>query len=159
MISKNTRRLFLAAQLVPRWHAPPTDRPLALALVGKRLAEIGTKREQRSRAREARRAEHGVISGGEESTYIRAAVISGCEVQIAFAVRPQSFRPAALRSCARGAYSPAPRGAQGAPKKWSHRRPLQGLQAVVVVSQVNGVDMGVKCVNVGKHYAIIRLSR
>ena len=39
-------------------------------------AEIGTKRENRSRARGARRrAEHGVISGGSASTYARAAVI------------------------------------------------------------------------------------
>ena len=70
--------------------------------------------------------------------------------------RAQNSRPAAQWSCARGAYFPAPRGAQGAPKKWSYRWPLQAIRSTLLLVRCKGVDVDVRYANMGNSYSIMR---
>ena len=136
--SKNHKKLLRSILLIRAFleRAPESDR-LALALARrKRLAEIGTKRENRSRARG--RSKHGI----EQSTApSRAAAarddgssgVRGFELQVVSAARYPKFF--GLRRCglAPEAPIPAPRGAQGAPKKWSCRWPLQATSSALLL--------------------------
>ena len=139
---------------------PESDR-LALALARrKRLAEIGTKRENRSRARG-----RSAASSVEQSTApSRAAAarddgssgVRGFELQVVSAARYPKFF--GLRRCglAPEAPIPAPRGAQGAPKKWSYRWPLQATSSTLLLVRCKGVDVDVGYANIGNSYSIMR---
>ena len=117
---KLLRRALLIRALLERAGERPTCSKLARR---KRLAEIGTKRENRTRQK------HGV----EQSTApSRAAAarddgssgVRAVELQIVSSARDPKIFGLRRWSCATGAYFPAPRGAQGAPKKWPYRWPL-----------------------------------
>ena len=153
---KLLRRALLIRALLERAGERPTCSKLARR---KRLAEIGTKRENRSRARA--RQKHGV----EQSTApSRAAAarddgssgVRAVELQIVSSARDHKIF--GLRRCglAPGAYFPAPRGAQGAPKKWSYRWPLQATSSTLLLVRCKGVDMDVRYANMGNSYSIMR---
>ena len=138
--------------------APESDR-LALALARrKRLAEIGTKRENRSRARgrstASSRARRHLGRRQPEMTAARAHVLSSCKSYLLLETPNFSACGAvALWYCARGADFPAPRGA---PKKWSYRWPLQATSSTLLLVRCKGVDVDVRYANMGNSYSIMR---
>ena len=117
----------------------------------KRLAEIGTKRST---------AEHEQKHGVEQSTASSRAVSkqhvrtrSGSSCNSHLQLNPQNF---GLRRCDLAPEAPISRGAQGAPKKWSYRWPLQATSSTLLLVRCKGVDVDVGYANIGNSYSIMR---
>ena len=116
--AKTTRRLLRSTAgfaFLDRAGERATDL-LSRSRADKRLAEIGTKRST---------AEHEQKHGVEQSTASSRAVSkqhvrtrSGSSCRSHLQLNPQNF---GLRRCDLAPEAPISRGAQGAPKKWSHR--------------------------------------
>ena len=97
MIGKNTRRLFCLRSTAGSSIARAGDRPTTCSRARRRPTRGDRHEEKRSKARGARRrAEHGVISGGEILRSSRAAVISGSSCRSHLQLDPRNF---GLRRC------------------------------------------------------------
>ena len=153
--AKTTRRLLRSTAgfaFLDRAGERATDL-LSHSRADKRLAEIGTKRCT---------AEHEQKHGVEQSTassravskqHVRTRHEIWIELQIAFAAQPPKFRPAALRSCARGAYFQ--RGTRRTEEMVASMTFTRSKSGIIVVGKVQGVDMGVRYANIGNKYAIM----
>ena len=124
----------------------------------KRLAEIGTKRENRSRARGrsavSSRARRHLGRRQPEMTAARAYVLSSCRSYLLLETPKFSACGAVVLRQRRR--FPCPKRGTRRTEEMVVSMASTSYTQYIVVGQVQGVGVGVRCANIGNKYAITR---